>query len=433
MHRSTLVLVVAALVLASTCALAQSPPLTLAEAQRRAVERSRQLGAQDASIVASREMAVAAAELPDPVLKLELQNVPIEGPDRFSLNSEAMTMRSVGVMQEWTRREKRDLRRERFERTADKTQAEREASIAAIQRSTALAWLDLYYAQAMAGSLSEQLAASQLEISAAESAYRAGRVSQADVIATYSARTSLEDRLSEFSRRIRNARTVLARWVGDAADAPLASRPPIDHTHLQTGGTLEDHIARHPDLEVLRRQEEIARTEARLADANRSADWSFEVTYGNRASQFGDMATIAVSVPLQLFHKDRQDRELSAKLAGVEQARAEREVMERAHVAEVSAMQTEWQSGLDRLERYRTQLLPLAGERTQSALSAYQGGKASSGDLLMARRNEIETRLQALQLELETARLWAQLEYLIPDERVIPVSMFTPPAARTAP
>ena len=103
MHRSTLVLVVAALVLASTCALAQSPPLTLAEAQRRAVERSRQLGAQDASIVASREMAVAAAELPDPVLKLELQNVPIEGPDRFSLNSEAMTMRSVGVMQEWTR------------------------------------------------------------------------------------------------------------------------------------------------------------------------------------------------------------------------------------------------------------------------------------------------------------------------------------------
>jgi len=276
MHRSILVLAAATLVLASSCALAQSPPLTLAEAQRRAVERSRQLGAQDASIVASREMAVAAGELPDPVLKLELQNVPIDGPDRFSLSADPQTMRSVGVMQEWTRREKRDLRRERFERTADKTQAERDASIAAIQRSTALAWLDLYYAQAMAGSLSEQLAASQLEIAAAESAYRAGRVSQADVIATYSARTGLEDRLSEFSRRIRNARTALARWVGDAADATLASRPPIDRTHFETGGTLENHIARHPDLEVLRRQEEIARTEARLADANRSADWSFE-------------------------------------------------------------------------------------------------------------------------------------------------------------
>jgi outer membrane protein TolC len=429
MHRFASLLAVAAIAVASAPALAQKTPLTLAETQRRAVERSRQLGAQDASITAAREMAVAAGELPDPVLKLELQNVPIEGQDRFSLNADPMTMRSVGVMQEWTRREKRDLRRERFERTAEKTQAERSAAIASIQRNAALAWLDAYYAQAMADTLAQQAAASQLEITAAESAYRAGRVNQADVIAAYSARTVLEDRVSEFARRIRNARTALARWVGDAADAPLAARPPIDRTHLHADG-LEHQIEQHPDVEVLRRQEEIARTEARLADANRTADWSFEVSYGNRASQFGDMATIAVSVPLQFFHKDRQDRELAAKLAGVEQARAEREEMERAHVAEVRAMVTEWENGLERLERYRRQLLPLASERTQSALSAYQGGKATSGDLLMARRNEIETRLQALQLEMETARLWAQLEYLVPDERVVPVSLFTP--ARTA-
>src|ERR1700674_3894098 len=42
------------------------PPLTLADAQHRAVERSRQLAAQDASITASREMAVAAGQFPDP-------------------------------------------------------------------------------------------------------------------------------------------------------------------------------------------------------------------------------------------------------------------------------------------------------------------------------------------------------------------------------
>jgi hypothetical protein len=33
-------------------------------------------------------------------------------------------------------------------------------------------------------------------------------------------------------------------------------------------------------------------------------------------------------------------------------------------------------------------------------------------DVLVARRNEIDIRLQALQLEAETARLWAQLNYL---------------------
>ena len=44
-----------------------------------------------------------------------------------------MTMRSVGVMQEFTRSEKRELRRERFEREADKTRAEGQVTIASIQ------------------------------------------------------------------------------------------------------------------------------------------------------------------------------------------------------------------------------------------------------------------------------------------------------------
>ena len=411
-----------ALLLASLPALAQTPPLTLAEAQRRAVERSRQLDAQDLAIGASREMAVAAGQLPDPVLKLQLQNVPIEGPDRYSLSADPMTMRGVGVMQEWTRSEKRELRRERFEREAEKTAAEKTLSIANIQKNTALAWLDTYYAQAMTRVIAEQADASQLEITAAESAYRAGRVNQSDVIAAVSARAMLQDRASEFARRVRNARTVLARWVGNA-DAPLGERPDITTMHLYQQG-IEHQIEQHPDIEVLRRQEEIARTDARLAQANKKPDWTFEVMYGNRASQFGDMATISVSVPLQLFQKNRQDREVAAKLAAVEQARAEREEMERNHIAEVRAMVEEWQNGLSRLERYQRELIPLARERTQASLSAYQGGKTTSGDLLMARRGEIEVRMQALQLEMDTARLWAQLEYLLPDERVVPAALY---------
>jgi hypothetical protein len=42
---------------------------------------------------------------------------------------------------------------------------------------------------------------------------------------------------------------------------------------------------------------------------------------------------------------------------------------------------------------------------------------------LLARRNEIDVRLQALQLEGEIARMWAQLEFLLPE----PTSV-TPPA-----
>ena len=59
---------------------AQAQPLTLQDAQRRAVERSRQVVAQDAAVLASREMSVAAGQLPDPVLKAGIDNLPVNGP-----------------------------------------------------------------------------------------------------------------------------------------------------------------------------------------------------------------------------------------------------------------------------------------------------------------------------------------------------------------
>ena len=54
--------------LLSTVSLATDLPLSLADAQRRAVERSRQVSAQESALVAAQQMAVAAGQLPDPVV-----------------------------------------------------------------------------------------------------------------------------------------------------------------------------------------------------------------------------------------------------------------------------------------------------------------------------------------------------------------------------
>src|SRR5882672_12790565 len=78
-------------------------PLTLDEALRLAQERSRQLPAQEAAANASRQMAIAAGQRPDPTLKAGVNNLPVNGPDRLSLTRDFMTMRSVGMSQEFTR------------------------------------------------------------------------------------------------------------------------------------------------------------------------------------------------------------------------------------------------------------------------------------------------------------------------------------------
>jgi len=89
------------------------PALTLEHALQLAQQRSHALVAQDASAAAARNMAVGAGQLPDPVIKGGIINLPVSGADRFSLTRDFMTMRSIGVMQEFAGADKRLARRSR--------------------------------------------------------------------------------------------------------------------------------------------------------------------------------------------------------------------------------------------------------------------------------------------------------------------------------
>src|SRR5471032_3062737 len=392
--------------------LAAPQSLTLGEAQQLAISRSHLLRAQDQAVTAANEMAVAAGQRPDPVLKVGVDNLPVSGPDRLSLGNDFMTMRRIGVSQELTRSDKLHWRSARYQIEGDKALAQKDVALAAIQRDTAIAWLEVFYTEQMVSAVSAQAAVSRQEIEAAEGAYRGGRGSSADILAARSALLALDDRASEISRRQRAAHTMLARWTGE--DTPVAGAPDIERIRLDPA-SLDTDLAHHPEIAVLNKQEDIAQTDANLARANRHPDWSVEVAFQQSGSAYSNMVSIGISVPLQWDRKNRQDRELAAKLALVEQTKAERDDMLREHVAETRALIVEWQSGRERVARYTRAVLPLAAERSQTVLAAYRGGKATLAEVLAARRNETETRMQALQLELDTARLWAQLNFLFPE------------------
>ncbi len=390
-------------------------PLSLGEAQRLAVQQSRQLVAQDALTDAARHMAVAAGQRPDPVLRFGVDNFPLDGADKYSFGREFMTMRRIGISQEFPREEKRKLKAERFEREADRNAAEKMVSLANVQRDTALAWIDRYYTNAMRAVLTEQAQETRLQVEAAESAFRAGRGMQADIFAARAAVVSLADRASQIDRLVSNAATMLARWIGDAAARPLGDKPDWQTLRFDAGHP-DAEIQRHPQLESLTQQINIADADVRLAQANKKSDWSVEVTYAQRGSSFSNMLSVGVSIPLQWDRMNRQDRELSSRLAMVEEARARRDDALRNHELELRTLINDWRSGLQRVARLRDELLPLTRQRSEAALSSYRGGKGDLSALLTARRDEIEARLQTLQTEMDTVRVWAQLNYLLPED-----------------
>ena len=410
----------ATMFVASFPALAQAPsahgqPLTLDAALLAAQERSQALPAQDAAAASAREQAVAAGRLPDPMLRLSVENLPVDGPKRLSLTEDFMTMRSVGLTQTFTREGKRHARAARFEREADTAQAARRMQLASLRRSTASAWLDRYLQQQMVDLLEQQRTEAGRLIESADAAYRAARGAQADVLLARLAVARINDRIHQAQTQLVNASTTLARWVGDGAAAPLGDLPAISTTRL-VARTLELQIDQHPDIALMASKEAVALAETEVARQEKRADWTVSVMYSQRGPAFSNMASLVASIPWQWDQANRQDRELAAKLAKLEQARGEREEATRARLAEAQRWLATWRSDLDRLKDYDTTLIPLAADRTSAALAAYGGGKSSLSSVMEARLAEIDTRIERLRIEMETASLWVELEYLIPDE-----------------
>lgn len=385
-------------------------PLSLSAAVSAATARSRSLDAATTAALGAREMAVAAAQRPDPVLRLSLDNLPVDGPDRFSTTRDFMTMRSIALMQTLPSADKRRARGERFEREAEVALSERDRRQALLQTEVAQAWLERRMQEQRIELLQAQTAEARVLVQTTEAVLRSGRSTAAEVFSAREALAQLEQGLIGAKAERDNARLTLARFIGGAPDQPLADPPPMRFSPVPNS-----NADQWPEINAMKALEAAAQAEAEIARQELKPDWSAEIMFSQRGSGFSNMVSIGVSVPLQWDRPQRQQRELAARLARVNELQAEREELTRERAVQVQRWQQAWRAGLERLAFLDAQRQPLATQRVDAALAAYRGGREGLGAVLQARRDALNLALERIALERETAGLWAQLEYLIPD------------------
>lgn len=385
-------------------------PLTLAEALRVAEARAPAVAASASAAQAARERAVAAGELPDPVLRAGLDNVPISGPDALSLTRDSMTMARIGVMQEYVSRAKRDARREREERDARRYELEGTMSLAEVRTEVATTWLDRLYAgrsEQLLRGLVDELASQARTI---EALVGSGKAFAGDVLAARALQVQSQDRVLEAQRQQQAATARLARWLGEDANRPSSGdAPPTQDTEL---ALLERRdVGDIPQLRALASEVALAEADVTVARENRSPNWSFEVAYQQRGPGYDNMISVGVSVPLPIDRASRQDRELAARLSQRDQARELLQDATRRRRAEFESMRVEWLALRERERALRTSLIPLARQRVDAQLAAYRGGQQGLAPVLDARRALVDAELAILDLERDAARVLAQLTY----------------------
>ena len=127
--------------------LASSAPLTLQQATQRALERAPLLDARRSGIVAATEERARAGALPDPMLTVGIDNLPVTGGDAFNFGADEMTMKRIGVRQDIPAHAKREAQRTLADRRVDEAGAQQRADALAVQRAAAEAWIDVWAAQ----------------------------------------------------------------------------------------------------------------------------------------------------------------------------------------------------------------------------------------------------------------------------------------------
>lgn len=379
---------------------AMAGPLTYDGALSKAQTNAPGLAAADLKTEAARRALPAAGRLPDPQLKIGVENYPISGPMAGRFGADQMTMATVGVMQEIPNGARRRAETAGARAEVASAQAEHVVTAREVRTGAGLAWIDLHYAEARLTALDAVLTELQPLWEAAPSGVASGAARPAAALAPVRLRADLLDRRDELAAAARRAQAELTRWTGEPAPTASGALPliAVDPARLRA------ELDRHSSLAAYAAEAQRAVAAIDLAQAEKRPDWAVEVGYGRRDPMFGDMVSAGVTVRLPLFAGRRQDPLISARRADRARVDVERELAARELRTRLESDLADHVMHHDQWLRTRDVVAPAARQQADLETASYAAGRAGLTEVLQAFTDLAEARLTLLEREAAVAR-----------------------------
>jgi cobalt-zinc-cadmium efflux system outer membrane protein len=379
---------------------AHAAPLTYAAALKLADQSAPTLEAKAADIQAARSQAVAAGRLPDPKLAFGIEGFPISGSNAGHPERDDFSDVRVGVMQDVPSSAKRRAARERAAADIGAAEAGKAVQVRDARLNTALAWIDLYYAERRLAALDQAEQALKPLREAAPAQLASGASRPAQTLEADQLTAALGDRRADLAAAVGKARAALVRWTGDPQAEVAGDPPAYDVDAVALRANLQDI----PSLRAYDAMGRQADADLSAAKAEKHPDWSWELAYQRRDPRFGDMVMAQATVSLPLFAKTRQDPVIAARTQTANRVRIEREAARRELVASLDADLADHAMHHDRLSRAQATLVPLAERKADLERVSYAAGTAGLTDALGAALALAEARIDALDRAADVAR-----------------------------
>ncbi len=386
--------------------------LTLAEAERLALERAPWYQHHRTSVSAAAERVEYEGRLPDPQLTLGVVNVPTT---TYDLRSEDMTMTNVGVRQQFPPGDTLKLRSRRAQQELTREEARLEMERRNLLRQVRNTWLELYYLDNSLKLLDDSRLVQARLVEDAEARYRAAASGQPEVLSMRQMLARVDERIAMLRAQRARAQAQLSRWIGtDASAQPLPGALP-SLAPAEPAFSVE----RHPEWLAARAGIEAARAEVEIARQEYKPGFMVDVSYGLRrarpdGAERADLFSALVTMDLPIFRAKRQDRRLAEKQTLETSARYEAEDKRRELDASYRAARAERDALAQRVEIFERRLLPDA--ELEASLTV-AGFARDQSERRAARLKALETRLELTRLRVDFARSQAELLYLTGEEQ----------------
>lgn len=391
-----------------------APTLTLAEAEDLALREEPGLSEFRARADALEEQAVAAGQLPDPVLRVGLANFPIES---GGFSTEAMTQGQIGIRQAFPPGRTRSLSTQQYQSLSTEMDRNADARLRDVLTAVRTAWLDAYYWERAHAIVSDSRPYFEDLVTVSRSLYSVGERNQQDVLYSELELSRLDERLIDIERQQRAARAALSQWVGPEATRSIANTLPA-WGHLPELQSLTDALAHHPAVLAVDANVDARDAAVRLAEERYKPGWAIDLGYGYRdgflpnGSPRSDFVSVSVTVDLPVFRKNRQDRKFAAALSERRAAEASREVLIRRLSSRLDAEFARWQGLTQRIELYEQRILIQAEDQSNAALAAYRSEAGDFADVMRGVIDKLNTQLDFARLQTERAQSYAVLANL---------------------